>query len=245
MHKVWIIAIGLSLVACSTGYQSTKLEYAPYRIQGSQAKDPQLDSLMRSYGDRIAGKMNEVIAQVGHTMEKDRPESELGNLLADAMRKQASLHYGKKIDLALLNYGGVRVNQLNQGPLTRGKVYEIMPFDNLLVVQTIRGSTLQQLLDLVAGKDGWPISGVRMQIKNKKAVSVWIGDQPLDPTATYLLANTDYIANGGDDCVFLKNQPTLQDGYLLRDAFIDYFTAQGKSGQPLQSNKEKRIEYAQ
>lgn len=245
MHKVWILAVGLGFAACATRYQSTKMEYGPYRIQGAQAKEPRLDSLMRSYGERLEGKMNEVIAQVGQTMEKERPESELGNLLADAMRNQASLHYGKKIDVALLNYGGVRVNQLNKGPLTRGKVYEIMPFDNALVVQSLTGSTLQQLLDLVAAKDGWPISGVRMQIQNKKAVAVRVGDKPLDPTAIYLVANTDYIANGGDDCVFLKNQPTQQDGYLLRDAFLDYFTAQGKSGQTLEAKKEKRIEYAQ
>lgn len=245
-HKTyWYCLFCILAWSCRTPYQSTQMTPVPYRITDKQAKDPSLDSLMQTYGAKLNTQMNAVIAQVGQTMEKERPESELGNVLADAMRSQSSLHFGKPVDIALINYGGVRVNQLNKGPLTRGKVYEIMPFDNIVILQALSGSTVQQLLDLVASKDGWPISGVSMQIRQKKAVSVWIGDKPLDLNATYWVANTDYVVNGGDDCTFLKNIPVLNDGYLLRDALIDHFTAQGKAGKPITGQIEKRIHYAQ
>jgi hypothetical protein len=220
-HKTyWYCLFCILAWSCRTPYQSTQMTPAPYRITDKQAKDPSLDSLMQTYGAKLNTQMNAVIAQVAQTMEKERPESELGNVLADAMRAQSSLHFGKPVDVALINYGGVRLNQLNKGPLTRGKVYEIMPFDNIVVIQALTGSTLQQLLDLVASKDGWPI-------------------------ATYWVANTDYIVNGGDDCTFLKTIPMLNDGYLLRDALIDHFTAQGKAGKAISGQIEKRIRYAQ
>lgn len=45
---------------------------------------------------------------------------------------------------------------------------------------------------------------------------------PLMDTARFLIATNDYVANGGDQCEFLKACPQMHTGLLVRDAVTDY-----------------------
>ena len=65
--------------------------------------------------------------------------------------------------------------------------------------------------------------------------------KPLDEKAIYVVANSDYIANGGDGCDMLRNIPKLDKGYLLRDAMIDYISEFTQKGQPLDPKIENRV----
>jgi len=149
------------------------------------------------------------------------------------------------VDASVINHGGLRLSQLPAGAVTRGKIFEVMPFDNLLILQNLRGDTLQQFLDLVAANGGWPISGITMQIKDKKAINVQVNGKPLDPAATYVLANSNFLANGGDNADMLRSIPQIQNGYLMRDAFIDYIIKLRSEGKAISSTIENRITNAQ
>ena len=120
-----------------------------------------------------------------------------------------------------------------------------MPFDNLLILQKVKGTVLQQVLDLMAARGGWPVSGVKMQISNGKAVNVRIGDQPLNPEKVYTIANSDFIANGGDNADMLRPIPQITNGYLMRDAIIDYISGLSKAGKPITATIENRVTNAQ
>jgi 2',3'-cyclic-nucleotide 2'-phosphodiesterase (5'-nucleotidase family) len=144
-----------------------------------------------------------------------------------------------------MNYGGIRLNQLPAGPVTRGKIFELMPFDNLLVLQKMNGSVLQQLLDLAASKGGWPVAGITMQVKDKKAVNVLIGGKPLDPAQTYTVANSDFLGNGGDNAEMFRAIPQQNIGYLMRDAIFDYITKLKSSGQNIKASGELRVTNAE
>jgi 2',3'-cyclic-nucleotide 2'-phosphodiesterase (5'-nucleotidase family) len=178
-------------------------------------------------------------------LEKKQPEGTLGNILADAMLTMAEKKYATHVDAAFINYGGIRLTSVPAGNITRGRIFELVPFDNLLVLQKITGKVVQEFLDHVAGKGGWPCAGISMQIKNKKAVNIMIGGAPIDELATYTIANNDYVANGGDDCVMLKTIPQIANGYLFRDAVIDYFTQQAKEGKKLSVKIENRVTNAE
>lgn len=52
-----------------------------------------------------------------------------------------------------------------KGDVTRGRIFEIMPFDNLLILQKLKGTVLQEFLDIIATDGGWPVAGITMQIK--------------------------------------------------------------------------------
>jgi 2',3'-cyclic-nucleotide 2'-phosphodiesterase (5'-nucleotidase family) len=118
-----------------------------------------------------------------------------------------------------------------------------MPFDNLIVIQEVKGSIFKQFLLKVADRGGWPLSGLTMKIKEKKPEQIFIDGKPIEDDAIYIIANSDYIANGGDDCEMLKALPQLNNGYLLRDALIEFIQQITKQGKPIDWKLEGRVTY--
>lgn len=240
------VALALSvLTSCNTLFLPTKAEYATYRVAPAVPRDTGMILLMQPYRDSVERGMSQVIGIADKTLERKQPEGTLNNFVADAMYVMAKEKYGVPVDMAIVNFGGIRINQLAEGPVTRGKVFEIMPFDNLLILQQVKGSVLQQYFDLTAAYGGWPLAGATMQIQNKKAVNVKIGGQPLDPDKTYTIANSDYIANGGDKVDMFKNIPQQTNGYLMRDAIFDYIKLLQSQGKNISSNEDNRVSNAQ
>jgi 2',3'-cyclic-nucleotide 2'-phosphodiesterase (5'-nucleotidase family) len=178
-------------------------------------------------------------------LDKKQPEGNLGNFMADAFLTMAAEKYNTKVDVAFVNSGGVRLNQLPAGDITVGKIFELMPFDNLLILQKVKGDVLQQVMDLAAARGGWPVAGITMQLKEKKAINITVGGKPLDYNATYTIANSDFIANGGDNADMLRNVPQITNGYLMRDAIIDYIKKLAGKGINISAKIENRVIYAQ
>jgi len=199
-----------------------------------------MNVLLMPYANDINATMNKVIGTSAGNYNNNRPESEIGNFMADAYKAMAEEKFGRKVDAGFMNAGGVR-SYLSKGNITVGKIFEIMPFDNILVIQELKGTVLQAYLDKMAEDGGWPVSkGVTMVIRNKKATEVKINGKPLDPNTVYVVAHSDYIANGGSDCDMLRPIPQINRGYLMRDAIIDYiaiFTREGKTVQPTIENR--------
>lgn len=248
--KKWVLvssclSLAMMMGACARQYTAGSMNYTAYRIKNTMPVDRAVQDLLLPYADSVNKSMNKVIAEVAVTLDKKQPESKLGNVLADAMKQEGERLYGMAIDAAFVNYGGVRLMQLPAGPLTIGKVFEVMPFDNILVLQKVPGSVVKELLDHIAGRGGWPCSGVQFQIRDKKAEGVVIGGKPLDPNKEYVIANSDFIANGGDDCTMLRKYPQINKGILVRDAFIQYFSRLGQEGKKINAELENRIVNAQ
>ena len=233
------------LFSCKTIYQPHTVQYKDYRINKQHSADSQMNVLLKPYSDSVNKNMNDVIAIAGMELEKKQPESTLGNLLADAMLYVSGGVYQTKVHASFINFGGIRLNSIPAGNITRGKVFETAPFDNIIVLLNVTGNTLQQFLDLVAAKGGWPCAGITYQIKNKKAINIVIGGTPIDDGSVYKIALVDYVANGGDDCVMLKNIPQENNGYLFRDAVIAYFTKLNKEGKKIEAKIEKRVTNAE
>lgn len=231
--------------ACNTTYQAQSVQYKSYRITPSQKSDSAAALLMKPYGERVNATMNEVIGVAAISLDKAQPECTLGNFMVDAFLELARQKYNTHVDIAFVNYGGIRLTQLPAGNVTTGKVFELMPFDNLLILQKIKGSVLQQVFDLAAEKGGWPIAGATMQIKNKKAINITVGGKPLDLNATYTIANSDFIANGGDNADMLRAVPQITNGYLMRDAILDYIKWQKSNGKNISGTIENRVTHAQ
>jgi 2',3'-cyclic-nucleotide 2'-phosphodiesterase (5'-nucleotidase family) len=240
-----ILFLILSGISCNTTYQSQSLQYKTYRINDTQQKDSAVLSFLQPYSSNVNKTMNDVIGIAEVSLEKKQPEGSLGNFMVDAFLIMAAEKYNTKVDVAFVNSGGVRLNQLPAGNITTGKIFELMPFDNLLILQKVKGDVLQQVLDLAAAKGGWPMAGLTMQLKDKKAINVIVGGKPLDLNATYTIANSDFIANGGDNADMLRNVPQITNGYLMRDAIIDYIKKCKSQGKNITANTENRVTNAQ
>jgi len=235
----------LAGASCNTVYQSQSLQYQSYRISDIHQKDSAVLTLLRPYSTEVNKTMNDVVGIADISLDKKQPECTLGNFMADAFLVMAEEKYNTKVDAAFLNFGGIRLTQLAAGNVTNGKVFELMPFDNLLILQKLKGDVLQQFLDLTAARGGWPAAGISMQIKDKKAVNVMVGGKPLDPNAVYTTVNSDFIANGGENADMLRAVPQITNGYLMRDAIIDYIKKLKSGGKNISAKLENRVTHAQ
>lgn len=235
------IGVCVIVVSCHTTQSVTTVQYRDYQIENQSKKDTSLTNLLLPYANRLNASMNTVIGFASRAMYAKQPESALGNFMADAMFAMAEKKYGMKIDGAFMNQGGIR-SYIPQGNIITGKIFELMPFDNLVVLQKIKGSVLQQFLNKTAADGGWPVSaGIRMHIKDKKAIEITLQGKPLDPDALYTIANSDYVANGGSDCDMLRGIPQISKGYLFRDALLEFIAEITKQGKPVDFSIENRV----
>jgi len=231
----------LLAAACRTSQVPVQAQWEGYRITSGLSRDSSLLRLLAPYRDSVDRSMNEVVGFAEQALEKKQPEGTLGNFMVDAFFWAAAQKFGQQPDIGILNYGGIRLTQLPAGPVTRGKIFELMPFDNLLILQRVPGNTLQELLDLTAAKKGWPVANATYEIRNGKALNVRIGGKPLDYARTYVLVNSDYVANGGDNASML--QPLAQEnrGYLMREALFDYIRHLAGQGKKISAKEENRV----
>lgn len=238
--------IGLLLIfSCRTVYVPQSLQFNGYRINQNNQKDAATLQLLKPYSDSINATMNTIIGTAAFTLEKQQPEGTLGNFMVDAFLAMAKEKYKTQVDVAFVNAGGIRLTQLAAGPITTGKIFELMPFDNVLLLQKVKGSVLQQVCDLMAAKGGWPVAGLTMQLKAGKAINIKVGDKPLDRDKEYVIANSDFIANGGDNADMLRPIPQINAGYLMRDALLDYIRLKTYQSKPLTASIENRVTNAE
>ena len=158
-------------------------------------------------------------------------ETNLGDLLADAIRDVSGA------DIALTNGGGIRAS-IEAGVVTKGDVITVLPFGNQVVTIDVKGSDVVAALENGVGSypepsGGFPqVSGITFSIdpsqeKGSRVHSVMVGDQALDPEATYTLATNDFTAVGGDEYTMFAKYPTTGMYGALDEALIEYMQQLG------------------
>ena len=249
MRNSWlsiIVFLTLSVtLSCTHSYRAGVVVYQQYPINSSLQKDANLQSVIKPYRDSIDQTMNTIVGLAEEPLEKSMPQSSLGYFMADAFLVMARNKFQSAVDLAIMNYGGIRLTQLPAGKVTTGKIFELMPFDNILVLQKLKGAELQVFLDHIAWRGGWPVAGMTMRIKDKKAVDIMINGKPLNPLAIYTTATSDFLANGGEDAAMLRAIPQETKGYLMRDALFDYINLLKSQGKNITATREIRVIHAE
>lgn len=245
MNKLFILFLLLFLSpSCAKIMHVTGPQSDSVKIEEAAQIEPaaSVENLILPYKQQLEKEMNEVIGFAVKDLQKARPESTLGNWLADLIHQKCEEYYGQKIDFALVNYGGIRIPTLSQGEITRSTIFELMPFDNMLVVVSVDGNTLLELFDLMAKYGGWPVSKeVRYKIENDKAVNLTLDGKQIDKNKIYKIALSDFIANGGDKCYFLKDKKQEKLGKLFRDAILEYVEEQTAEGKKMDAEIEGRV----
>lgn len=190
----------------------------------SAKEDKTIKDMIGPYKEQLDAKMNIVLGVLAEDMVKSKPNSNLGNWFADLLQTTANIEFDGYVDFAVQNYGGLRVPVMPKGDLTVGDIYEVMPFDNKLVVLNLSGEKTLMLLNRIADYGGWPISSnLTFDIKGDKATDIMIKGESFDIKKTYRVALPDYTANGGDRCTFLKEEPQEDNDKMIRDLIIEYF----------------------
>ena len=213
-------------------------------MDSTQTNHELTEELIAPYKIKLDAEMNEVlvISAEEFPKEKGKPETKLGNLVADLSFEIAQEMYGDSIDFCLLNFGGLRTS-LPKGEITRGKIYELMPFENELVVLEVSFQSFHNLVGYINKVGGQPIGGdLKLSFKGDLSNithSKKLGH--LNRTSVKVLT-TDYLANGGDNMSFFANPIKYEKvGIKLRDAIIQYCIEQHKQEKQLTSILDGRI----
>lgn len=209
-----------------------------------QLADKNYESYLLPIKQKIDVQMNVVIGQAAVTMKGHGPESLLSNFSADVYRQAASKYLGDSIDIAVVNLGGLRT-VMTAGNITVGKVFELMPFENELVIVWLKGDKLIGLLQYFAGMGGEGVSGLRMEIKEGKAVNMSVAGKPIFTDKLYSIATNDYLAGGNDKMIQLAQYvKRVNTGIKVRDMLLDYIKAETKKGNKIQSKLDGRIAFS-
>lgn len=203
--------------------------------------DENFKFFLAPYKNQLENVMNEVIGNAPETMRVHGPESLLSNFSADVYQQIASVQLQIPVDLSIANLKGLRT-QVPAGDITVSKVFELMPFENELVVLWVRGEELAALFDFFASIGGEGVSGMKMGMRDDKAVDVVIGDTPLDKNKVYVVATNDYLAEGNDGMTQLKNaEKRVNTGIKIRDMLIDYIRKETAEGRKIESQLDGRM----
>lgn len=209
-------------------------------------KDAELDSVIELFRTDMEQEMNQVLAFSAEIMRRNSPEGLLNNFVADLVLDYGMRMYetddGQPIDFCLLNYGGLR-SPIPEGAVTRAQIFELMPFENEMVVLTLSDQNTMALFEyLAAQEDGHPVSGIRLHINGYDVKNVEIQGQAFEPGRNYKVLTTDYLAGGGDNMDFFLNPlETELIGLRVRDAIILHLEEQDAAGKEIGSQLDGRI----
>ncbi len=210
-------------------------------IDSTLNPDPKMEKLIDPYQKKLNDSMNVVIGHTKVDLTKDKPEAPLNNFVADLMLKRANRDYHKKVEMSITNVGGFRT-EIMKGPITLRQVFEVMPFENELVVLEMSGSQLITLGKQIGDVYGEAIAGMHLEFRDDRLVEILIGGEQVINDSTYHVVTTDFLSSPNRDrLAMLGNVPKDILGVKLRDAIIDEVKARDKMGQPINAKVEGRI----
>ena len=134
--------------------------------------------------------------------------------------------YNIDLDMVLLNHGGIRA-PLPKGAIKMKTAFNIMPFENKVVVAQMKGSVLMKLVNyLTKAKRAHPISGMELAItRNGTIKTLRVQGKEIESNRIYFVATNDYLYKGGDRMDFFQKSETVLDiDYKIRNVLIDHFT---------------------
>ena len=234
LKYIKFLALILGFLSCNEAITTESTDSQRLTIDNNLKSNTEIDSVIRPYRTRLETSMNEVLCYSDNEYKKTEGalNTAIGNLMADAVFEQSSPIFKKRynldLDLVLLNHGGIRA-PLPKGPIFTKTAFNIMPFENKVVVTQLKGNVVMELVDyLIKAKRAHPISGMTLHItKNGKVKKLEIHGKTIDLNKIYNVATSDYLYNGGDRMEFFKKNKTVFDlDYKIRAILIDYFSAQ-------------------
>lgn len=166
-----------------------------------------IQAIINKY-DYLIEESNEVLGYTGNNINK----SKLGDFAINSLLNYDYSEYNfEGVDISIINTGGIRAS-ISSGDITRADIFEVFPFNNMVVLVNINGKLLKSLI-----KDN--IDYLYVDTTNE------IGNyNNLDDNTIYQLAVIDYVFEGPyyDEFNNLSNKDYIQTDIILRDTLMEY-----------------------
>lgn len=211
--------------------QLSKIEGVQIEISDTLTKNLEIEAFIKPFRNNIQKDLDSVLAYSVKTYSKNDGDlnTAISNFMADAVYSEANPVFknrtGKDIDMVLLNYGGIRSN-LKKGNVSKRTAYQLMPFENNIVVVALKSNQIDSLISYLAlDKTPHPISKLKLSVdKNFSIIEAKVNGENISKSKTYYVATSDYLYNGGDNMTFFKTNDTIYKlDYKIRNALIDKF----------------------
>lgn len=222
----------------------TSAEGEPWILDASWVPDAEYAERIEELKAPIAEAMEQVVGIATAAIDGERGscramECEMGNLVTDAMLAAAP-----DADIAITNGGGLRAS-IDEGEITMGEVFTVLPFQNTLATFDATGADIMAALEngfsqVEDGGGRFPqVAGMTVNWDlnaevGSRVTDVMVGDAPLDPAATYHVVTNNFVRTGGDGYAsFAENGMNAYDGGTNLEVVVaDYIGSLGGSYEP-------------
>lgn len=212
--------------ACNIWAQS-RHPFPAQPIDSALQEDLPTLQIIAPYKAQLSETLQQIIAYTDAPLTRQQPEYSLARWLTFFMYQDANefaqKHHFPKADAALMGIGGIR-SALPAGAITIGDIFEVMPFENTLVIVALKAKDIKAMLALyLKYKVYVPSYGITLRLDNDTISAVKIGDKTLNEHETYYIATGNYWAEGGDKMSFFTAGTPVNTHKKLRDVYIKHF----------------------
>ena len=216
-----------------------------------------ISAIVAGYNALVQPIANRVIGSITADITRARTiagESALGDVIADAQLAATAASDKGGAVIAFMNTGGIRAdltyasssNGEGDGNVTYGESFTVQPFGNTLVVKTLTGQQLYDLLNQQWAAGQFADGGRTLQISNGFSYqhtfvpnssplgvnyvcdgSVTLNGVAIDKSARYRVTMNSFLADGGDNFTVFKAGTDQLGGEVDVDALEAYFVANG------------------
>ena len=186
-------------------------------------------------------KVKEVVGYCPRPMNEKKPESSLSNFLVDALMAKTASLTGRKVDIGLMNFGGIRID-MPVGDVTVDDIMSMVPFRNHLVYVALKGSDVKRLFEDMARDHIQVVGGVEVTVGKHQIIDLKVGGEPVDDDKVYGLATIDFLLDGGDRIFAARNALELiQTDVLIYDMVLEHIRNLTSEGKPIEYHTDGRV----
>jgi 5'-nucleotidase len=212
--------------------------------------DPTVAAIAGAYSAQVAEQGDIVVGRTPHALPHIRvPDSTMPQgsviapLIAEALKRKVNRN-GFDVDIAIQNAGGVRTG-LRAGEITIETIYNLLPFENTLVIFQMTGQQINTLLEDAVGAvfdeqrffGGFPYtSGLGFRIdpaagKGNRISGCQVIDgsgiwHPMNNHKIYGVVVNRFLADGGDGYTAFNGLKGYDTGFIDTQAFLEYVSAE-------------------
>ena len=185
----------------------------------------EVKNIKEGLNEILGKKVTSLEERLSHD-DKNTAVTPLGVTVAETMRKIVGT------EIAVTNGGGIR-RSLEQGDVTVGDMYEILPFDNTIVTLDVKGSDLYSIIEHGINTEGFAwgqFAGIKVWYnpEDGKVSSIRLNDgTKIDMDKYYSVAINDFMLTGGDKYDFSNAINAVNTNVVMRDAMAEEWNKNG------------------
>ncbi|MEG2977417.1 MAG: bifunctional metallophosphatase/5'-nucleotidase [Comamonas sp.] len=215
-----------------------------FPVFGADADVAQLVARYKAAAQPLAAMPVGRLAAAALRMPHSNGESVMGRMVADSILAATQNAAAGGAQLVFMNSGGVRADLVPDasGQVTYGQLFSVQPFGNTLMVMSLTGAQIRQVLEqqfnsgtntvdaprILQVSQGFGYRFDRSQNAGQRVSDIRLNGRPLDMAQTYRVGLQSYLGTGGDNFSIFMQGTEVVGGMLDVDALVEHVRAQSR-----------------